>query len=127
MRSFDAVETADQISLVADTKVTVAHDDGVTRHVFENAFPKILLLRDDLCVGLAGNDPEGVAGDLVAARQETVESVVQRAESMPHASFVIASLTPELRLIQVDRGSVEDRTVLGRAWAGDEAAHSIFQ
>lgn len=117
----------DRISLVADTKVTVSHDDDVTRHVFENAFPKLLLLRDDLCVGLAGNDPEGVAGDLVAARQETVESVVHLAESMPYASFVIASLTPEPRLIQVDRGSVEDRTVLGRAWAGDEAAYSIFQ
>ena len=49
-----------RISFVADTKVTYAGDDRSTRRVFENAFPKVLILRDDLCVGLAGNDPEGV-------------------------------------------------------------------
>lgn len=83
-----------RISLVADTKVTHAGDDRSTRHVFENAFPKLLILRDDLCVGLAGNDPEGVAESLLAVRSEPVEQVLSIAEALVHASFGGASLVP---------------------------------
>ncbi len=43
-----------RISLVGDTKVTFAGDDRSTRHVFENAFPKVLILRDACASGSPG-------------------------------------------------------------------------
>lgn len=116
-----------RISLVADTKVTYAGDDRSTRHVFENAFPKLLILRDDLCVGLAGNDPEGVAESLLAVRSGPLEQVLVIAEALVHASFVVASLGPAPRLLQVDQGSTQDRTEIGRAWVGDVSAYEVFQ
>ena len=116
-----------RISLVADTKVTYASDDRSTRHVFENAFPKVLILRNDLCVGLAGNDPEGVAETLLAIRSEPLEKVLAIAEDLVQASFVVAAVGPEPRLLQVDQGSTEDRTEIGRAWVGDVSAYEVFQ
>jgi hypothetical protein len=115
------------ISLVSDTKVTRVGHDGFTRHVFENAFPKLLILRDNLCVGLAGNDPENVADALIGARHQSVEDIARKAGSMPHASIIVASLLPEPQLLQIVQGSIEDRTSLGRAWVGDPDAYSIFQ
>ncbi len=68
-----------------------------------------------------------MAESLLAVREGTVDEVVGTAEAAAHASFVVAVLGPTPRLLQVDRGSTQDRTEIGRAWVGDHAAYEIFQ
>lgn len=116
----------DAISLVGDTKVTRPMDEHRTRHVFENVFPKVLLLRPELCVGLAGNDPERAAAAMVEARDRPTAELVDLGSSLPFASFIIAELLSSPRLFAVTAGTVEDRTDLGRAWVGDATAYGGF-
>ena len=115
------------VSLVADTKVTHRHEDSRTRQVFENALPKLVLLREDLCVGIAGNDPVGTLTTLVDNRARSLQDLTELAVATPHASFVIAALGPSPQLWQVRAGRAENRSSVGRAWVGDHDAYEIFQ
>ncbi len=115
------------VSLVADTKITYRIDDTRTCQVYENALPKLVVLRDDLCAGFAGNDPHGVLQRLVALRNQPVAAVLNASAAFGHASFVIASLEGSPRLWQVEDGRPQERSDIGQAWAGDEAAYELFQ
>lgn len=116
-----------RITVVADTKITFTHDVTRTRQVYVNALPKIVIVRRDLCVAYAGNDPEGVLEALTANRGLTFKGMVELAIGMPHADFLIASLEGLPSLIAVHEGKPEDRTTIGRAWAGNRAAYDRFR
>lgn len=115
------------LHLVSDTKVTFTGDDTRTRRTFENVLPKLVILRDDLCVGVAGNDPVGSIESLVSARTRPLRDLVELTTAMPHASFIIASSGPPAKLIQTVNGESTDQTELGRAWIGDSDGYEIFQ
>lgn len=114
------------VTLVADTKLTYEQDAARTRHVFAEALPKLVILRSDLVVGVAGEDPHGVVRRLIEARDESVEQVLGLAAGMPDASFVVAALDPA-RLWMVINGETSERTGIARAWAGDISAFEFFQ
>lgn len=113
--------------MVGDTKITRGGDEAWTRKVFRNALPKTVILRDDLAVGLAGEDPAGMLQRLVGLHGETVERVLDSVANISAASFVVATLSPVPRLWAVSDGSVEDRSAIDRAWAGDHDAYELFQ
>lgn len=121
------------VTLVADTKITWEDTNYPSalrdRHVFEagNALPKLVILRDDLCVGVAGQDLVRVIPALVAMRDRPVDDITAFATNSPKASFVVAVLSDSPALWQVDSGCLEDRTAVGRAWVGVQAGYEIFQ
>jgi hypothetical protein len=121
----------DHITMVADTKVSFYDRDGrpnerQTRDTYFQALPKVVLLRPDLLVGVTGDDPDRVMERLVTHRDESVAAVFDHLRTEGAASFVVAALDP-LSLWVVADGHTEDRTSVGRAWAGDIAAFELFQ
>jgi hypothetical protein len=115
------------VSLVADTKITRSVDATWTRQVFKNACPKLMTLRDDVAVGITGVDPVSVLRRLVGLRYEPIENLIEAMTSIDYASFVVATLDPSPRLWKVSDGSSEERSSIGRCWAGDHGAYEIFQ
>ncbi|MCP2264631.1 hypothetical protein ACFQHV_15775 [Promicromonospora thailandica] len=120
------IHDGDRITMVSDTKITWAGDVTKTRHTYENALAKIVILRADLAVGVAGNDPHGTIRLLTEVRDVTVDEMLERLRLERHAEFVIAALDPA-RLWMVRDGNVEPRTGGIRAWCGDGDAYSEFQ
>jgi hypothetical protein len=82
------------ITLVGDTKIARGGDELWTRQVCRNALSKTVILRDDLAVGFAGEDPASVLQRLVGLRGETVERVLGSVAGISAASFVVATLSP---------------------------------
>jgi hypothetical protein len=115
------------IAIVADTKITYPTDEARTRRSFANSLVKIILLRDDVAVGVTGEDPHQSIRKLIELRDQPVPHLIAVMERMPDAAFVLASLSPTLSLWQVADGRSEDRTQIGRSWAGDRDAYSLFQ
>jgi hypothetical protein len=115
------------ISLVADTKITRCGDEAWTRRVFRNALPKLVIMRDDIAVGFAGEDPAGVLQRLVGLRGQAVKELLASVARIDSASFVVATLAPAPRLWRVSAGKWEERSAVGRSRAGDHDAYELFQ
>jgi len=115
------------ISLVADTKITFYNDDTKTRQVFGNASPKLAILRDDVVIGVAGDNPDRAMHRLVSLRDRAIEDLIRAMLDTGYASFILAALSPSLTLLQVSDGQVDDRSSIRRAWIGDPAAFELFQ
>jgi hypothetical protein len=122
----------DHITMVSDTKVTWTFIDGHldaarNRATYFEALPKIVRLRGDLIIGVAGDDPKRVIERLIARRQAPIESVLAHLESEDANEFVVAALNPT-RLWEVKYGSTDDRTTVPRrGWAGDRLAWDTFR
>lgn len=126
-----AIHDDDQITMVADTKISFFGRDGQadearTRRTYFEALPKIVLLRPDLIVGVTGDDPDAVIERVAALRSSSVAQVLDSLGNEPEADFVVAELSPAA-LWQVVDGTVEERTSGKRAWAGSLDAYNIFQ
>jgi hypothetical protein len=122
----------DHITMVADSKVTFFDYRGQpveswNRDTYFRALPKIVRLRGDLIVGVAGDDANRVIERLLGHREASVKEVLDHLTTEVSAEFVVAALDPP-RLWQVRSSVVEDRTVVPRrGWAGDPAAYELFQ
>lgn len=115
------------IHLGADSKITWEGEEGRTRRIYTEPALKIVLLEDDLAVGYAGNGHEHLASAVASMRGRTIDSVLTSLNSIGGGSFVVAQ-RGSARLWSVDdRNGIEDRTEIGRAWAGDREAYSKFQ
>ena len=95
--------------------------------MFENALTKLVILRPDLCVGVAGSDPVGAVALLSAHRSLCDDDLTELLSRQHHAAFLVAALEPSALLRVVRSGNVEDRTALTRAWIGDEEGYDMFQ
>lgn len=119
------------ITLVADTKVTLYHRDGrtlndhATRHIFEHALPKLVIMRPDLAVGVTGANPHSATEQLIARRDDGVEEILQFATTLTSSGLVVAALHPA-RLWHVADGHIYHRTNRGIAWDGSQGAFEIF-
>lgn len=114
-----------RIVAVADTKITWP-EVGRDRRVWEEARPKLLILRPDLLVGVTGDDYERIGRDLAALREVDLDRFLAAAAQMPGADLVVASTAPS-RLWRLRNGEVVERTNLRRAWAGDHEAYESFR
>ena len=85
----------------------------------ENAQPKVLIVRDDLAVGYAGDDPDFALEVIVGLRKEPIDAALNTLEDVDGLSFLVGSLKPEPRLWHVARGKSEERTQYRRGWIGD--------
>ncbi len=126
-----AIHDGDRITMVSDTKLSFfdrdGHaDEGRTRNTYFEALPKIFLLRPDLIVGVTGDDPDAVIGNLVDHRDDEPDALLAHLVSVTSAGFVVAALNP-VRLWSIGDGEVDERTPVGRAWSGDRAAYDVFR
>ncbi len=115
------------ISLVSDTKITHKFDETWTRQVFKNALLKLMILRDDVVVGITGDNPDIGLRWLVEFRDQSVEDLVKAMVNIDYASFVVAELGSSPQLWKVSAGSTEERSSVGRCWSGDHDAYELFQ
>jgi len=122
----------DHITMVSDSKVTFSDREGRpieawNRDTYFRALPKIVRLRADLIVGVAGDDPHDVIERFLAYRDVPVARVLDHLKTEADAEFVVAALGPS-RLWEVKGGDVQDRTNSPRrGWAGDLAAYDKFR
>lgn len=123
------------LSLIADTKVTVAQDERATRQIYTNPCQKVVILDDDLVAAFAGDTPATAVQHLVGLRGRSVDEVVEslvtytaELSAIPGVSksFVIAKRAPDPQLWTVSNGDVDDRTMIGTAWVGDRDAHRSY-
>lgn len=123
------------LSLVADTKVTVTHEETATRQIYTKPCQKVVILDDDLVAGFAGDTPSTAIRHLTLLRGKSASDVVDSLTDYTaeagalrgvSKSFLIAKRAPEPRLWTVSNGHVEDRTPIGTAWIGDPAAHRSY-
>ena len=123
---------ADHITMVSDSRVTFSDREGRpieawNRDTYFRALPKIVRLRADLIVGVAGDDPHDVIERLLAYRDASVARVLDHLETEADAEFVVAALGPA-RLWEVKGGNAQDRTESPRrGWAGDLEAYDKFR
>ena len=130
--------------IVADTKVTFpdlvngerqrppvgyTSVQAANRDEYKNSVSKIVILDRHLAVGYAGDDPETKIKHLVGLRGSSPEQVVEELATVPDAHYVVLADGESLRLWQVREGQPGDERgqTIGRAWAGDEDAYSVFQ
>src|SRR5690606_28098321 len=118
---------AGAVHLGADSKVTWVLDETRTRRVYTEPALKLVLLGHDVAVGFAGDGPETLASAVANLVERPVDEVLEALAGIAGASFVVAQRDP-IRIWSVshERG-VEDRTAIGRAWAGDASVYSMFQ
>lgn len=115
------------VHLGADSKVTWVLDETRTRRVYTEPALKLVLLGQDVAVGFAGDGPETLASAVANLVELPVDDVLEALAGIAGASFVVAQRDP-IRIWSVshERG-IEDRTAIGRAWAGDTSVYSMFQ
>ncbi|WP_156042483.1 hypothetical protein [Rhodococcus sp. UNC363MFTsu5.1] len=123
------------LSLIADTKVTVAHDERATRQIYTRPCQKVVILDDDLVAGFAGDTPATSLRHLAGLRGKSIDEVVENLveytaelSALPGVSksFVIAKRAPDPQLWTVSNGDAEDRTPVRTAWVGDRDAHRTY-
>lgn len=113
------------VHLVGDTKVTYDEDAVRTARVFTEAVVKIVLLRDDLAVGVSGDYPRETIEDLLKFRNSAPEVVVNHLERVAHGDYLVAALHPPRLWTVTDRAS-EAATEGALAWVGDQEAYTHF-
>lgn len=123
------------LTLIADTKVTVEHDERASRQTDTRPCQKVVILDDDLVAGFAGDTPAAALRHLVGLRgmstdEVIVDLVAYTAELSAirgvSKSFVIAKRAPDPQLWTVCNGVAEDHTAIGTAWVGDRDAHRAY-
>lgn len=115
------------VHLGADSKVTWVLDETRTRRVYAEPALKLVLLGQDIAVGFAGDGPEALASAVANLVEHSVDDVLEALAGIAGASFVVAQRDPiRIWSVSYERG-VEDRTAIGRAWAGDASVFSMFQ
>ncbi|OZD18744.1 hypothetical protein CH253_16810 [Rhodococcus sp. 06-156-3C] len=124
-----------ELSLIADTKLTVEHDDRATRQIYTRPCQKVVILDDDVVAGFAGDTPETSLRHLAGLRgmpiDKIVENLVEYTARLSEIrgvskSFVIANRAPDPQLWTVSNGAAENRTGVGTAWVGDRDAHRAY-
>ncbi|MCV7195773.1 hypothetical protein [Mycobacterium angelicum] len=128
---------AGRITMVADTKVTVTHNEALTRQIYtESACLKIVIVDDDVVVAFAGDTPESALQHVTGLRGLSADEVLDslRRYSADHdeelnvsKSFLIGKRAPDPQLWRITRGTVEDSRTLQRLWIGEPAAFRAFQ
>jgi hypothetical protein len=123
------------VSVLADTKLTYAHDQTLTRRTLSNPCQKLIILDDDIVVGFAGDTPESAQKRIVGLRGESAASVtealisftaeIRQLESVSK-KFLVVERLPEPRISLIDNGIHEDRTTVGTGWIGDPDAFRAF-
>ncbi|WP_018352090.1 hypothetical protein [Longispora albida] len=125
----------DRISLISDTMITFgldeatgAFDEEKTQDVFGNALPKLIILRKDLVIGMAGADLGWAARELVAMRGADPQNILDVLTEFDEVDFVLGSVSAAgPRLWRVSRREVDDRTTVGTAWIGHEPAYDVYR
>ncbi|WP_412538529.1 hypothetical protein R8Z50_22060 [Longispora sp. K20-0274] len=125
----------DRISLISDTMITFGFDEErdtfdeeKTRDVFSNALPKLIILRKDLVLGMAGAGLDWAARQLVAMRDEDPQNILDVLIEFDEIDFVLASTSAARpRLWRVSRRQVDEHTTVGTAWIGHEPAYDIYR
>lgn len=119
--------------MVSDTKITYPYDgtrlvdEARTRHTYENGLVKIVILREDVAVGVAGDYADEVIRRVIAVRDSSLQELLDHLHAeQEDVGFVVAALNPA-RLWMVHDGEVEPRASGVRAWAGDQGAYGQFQ
>lgn len=109
------------VAVVGDTKISFDDDAIRSARLFQEALPKLVLLREELIVGVAGPGPARMIEDLVGHRDDDLFDVIQHLRTEREGDFVVATLSPA-RLWRVRDGRVEPVEPPSYAWAGDEEA-----
>lgn len=123
-----AFDPADHsVCIAADSKVTWLNDATRTRHIYTEPALKVILLDGDLAVGYAGSGPDELAEMIVRLRGSAVDEVLSTLSTVAAAAFVVVQREPaRIWMVSAETG-VEDRTAIGRGWAGDQDAYTEFQ
>lgn len=123
-----------RITAVCDSLSYYENDPATTRQAYSNARPKLLILRDDLLVGVAGDDFWNTLETLASMRDLSANDIVEQARSLTKTDpfgrrreILIGALKPS-RLWQVKNGNVvaAHETAHARAWLGDREAFNRF-
>ena len=64
---------------------------------------------------------------LVGLRDQPVDDLLEAMVNMDYASFVVAALDPSPQLWKVSAGSTDERSLVGRCWAGDHDEYELSQ
>lgn len=64
------------LTLIADTKVTVEKDERATRQPYPRPCQKVVILDDDLVAGFAGDAPATALRHLVGLRGKSIDEVL---------------------------------------------------
>nr|WP_296779524.1 hypothetical protein [Rhodococcus sp. (in: high G+C Gram-positive bacteria)] len=124
-----------ELSLIADTKLMVEHDDRATRQIYTRPCQKVVILDDDVVAGFAGDTPETSLRHLAGLRGMPIDKIVENLVDYTarlskirdvSKSFVIANRAPDPQLWTVSNGAAENRTGVGTAWVGDRDAHRAY-
>ena len=121
--------------MVADSMESDTTDVRATRQVYTNPIQKLVILDDNIAVGIAGTTPSKTLQHLVSLRGQSIEdvlaSLVRYSETWwkdrVSKQFLVAKRAPEPRLWEIVEGCLNDRSSLGTAWIGDVAAFDAFR
>ena len=114
------------VTVTGDTKLTY-DDDGIrSARLFDEAFPKVVLLRDNLAIGVAGEGPERIVEDLMYLRDAELFDVLGHLRAERDGDFVVGVLNPA-RLYEVRDGHITPIDAPRHAWAGDGHAFDDFE
>jgi hypothetical protein len=114
------------VTITGDTKITYDEDAIKSARLFDEALPKIVLLRDNLAVGVAGAGPQRMIEDLVKVRDADLVDVLDHLRAERDGDFVVGALNPA-RLYEVRGSTVTPAPSAQRAWAGDGNAFEEFE
>jgi len=119
--------------LAADSLKTWPHfasdktdEQRTLRRTFTDPFPKLVLLRPDLCVAVAGDDPEGSVELLCEFRESSIAEIHRACSQRSGASFIVASATDGTTTTIVN-GSLRTSVEPIAGWVGDERAFGQFR
>ncbi|MFN6552270.1 hypothetical protein ACP6C7_09805 [Mycolicibacterium septicum] len=123
------------VTLLSDTKVTDRIDDTASRRTLSNPGQKVVIVDDDIVVGVAGDTPASAVNRVAELRGQSVygiEDALRAFSAEMHEtagaskSFLVVARTPEPRITVISRGQQEDRTAIGTGWIGDREAFNAF-
>ena len=114
------------VTITGDTKITYDEDAIRTSRLFDEALPKIVLLRDDLAVGVAGEGPHRIIEDLVKVRDADGSDVLDHLRVERDGDFIVGALHPA-RIYQVSGGKITPVTESEHAWVGDGSSYNSFR
>ncbi|MFF0501347.1 hypothetical protein ACFYU5_33470 [Nocardia aobensis] len=122
----------DEITAVSDTKITFTashweNPECKTRRVYEEPVLKLAIVRPDLAIGVAGDDPAGALEKASQCWMSTDELLgfLRNYSATIDTGFVVCALAPA-RLWRVCDGIVYERTDHREAHEGDREPHEIF-
>jgi hypothetical protein len=116
----------ESVTMTGDTKVTFDEDAIKSARLFEEALPKIVLLRDNLAVGVAGAGPRRMIEDLMMVRDADLLDVLDHLCAERDGDFLVGALNPS-RLYEVRVGKITAVPEGQHAWAGDGRAFDDFE